>query len=1091
MEKTCKLQHALAATLLLQYIIPASMAILSSQTDESSLLALKLSISQDPDNAIAKNWSSSTPVCSWTGVSCSKKHNNRVTSLNISNMNLEGTIPPQLGNLSFLTSLNVYNNRFHGDLPVELSKLRRLRYINLGSNNFTGPLPSFLSSWPNLQSLDFSNNEFSGSITTSFADVPKLVSLILSWNLLEGAIPQELCNLRLLQHLEIEGNRFTDQIPVCIFNITVLQQIRLRGNRLTGKLPEDLCDNLPNLDSLGLSDNELEGPLPPGLQKCSKLRVLLMIHNKFTGYIPREIGNLTWLTRLDIRGNNLRGHIPSEIGKLQKLEGFGADECGLSGSIPESLFNISALRMTTMVDNFLTGTLPTIIGKGSPNLDGLYLGMNNLSGFIPDSLSNASKLVVLDLSKNSFSGTIPDWIGSFRELEVLQLGVNQFTNPSAPHLTFLTSLTKCRNLRELVIGWSPLSGKLPTSIGNFSASLKILTLYRSRITGSIPSSIGNLSGLAELGLIDNELTGSIPTTIRGLDQLQELYLLDNNLTGSFPEEICSLENLGGLALSSNKLSGPLPACVGNMTSLRNLYLDSNRFTSTLPAGIWSLSNLLRFSASSNALTGHLPQQIASLKAVIFFDLSTNLFSGQIPTTIGSLESLLPFDLADNRFEGPIPESFGEMLSLEQLDIAYNNLSGEIPKSLERLIYLTYFNASFNDLSGEIPNGGPFKNFTSQSFMSNKALCGASRFEVPPCQVRSPESRMGKRKLVIALSTSLGVASTLVLLLVALFLLKRTRKWKYASQTQTLDIATHQRISYSDLQQATDGFSESNVLGVGGFSTVYKGILRDGSLAAVKVFNMQLEDGFKSFDTECEVLCSLRHRNLTKVISSCTSADFRALILDYMPSGSLEKWLYSHNNFLDLLQRLNIVIDVACALDYLHNGFIKPVVHCDLKPSNVLLDEELVGHVSDFGISKILAEDENIAQTKTLATVGYMAPEYGSEGIVSTRSDIYSYGIVLMETFTNRRPSDDMFAGELSLKKWVMDSLPSQITQVIDCNLLMQKEEDFDAKVQCLISVMELALKCTHELPEMRICMKDAAAAVNKIKLQFLASCGRC
>lgn len=267
----------------------------------------------------------------------------------------------------------------------------------------------------------------------------------------------------------------------------------------------------------------------------------------------------------------------------------------------------------------------------------------------------------------------------------------------------------------------------------------------------------------------------------------------------------------------------------------------------------------------------------------------------------------------------------------------------------------------------------FVNFTGQSFISNKALCGASRFQVPPCQVRSPKSRRKRKLVIVLLSTTLGVASTLVLLLVTLVLLRRRREKIDSSQAQTLDLVTHQRISHNDLQQATNGFSESNMLGVGGFSTVYKGTLNNGTLAAVKVFNMQLEGAFKSFDTECEVLCSLRHRNLTKVISSCTNADFRALILEYMPSGSLEKWLYSCNYFLDISQRLNIVIDVACALDYLHNGYITPVVHCDLKPSNVLLDEELVGHVSDFGISKILAADENIAQTTTLATIGYMAP----------------------------------------------------------------------------------------------------------------------
>ncbi|TMW85694.1 hypothetical protein EJD97_022703, partial [Solanum chilense] len=163
------------------------------------------------------------------------------------------------------------------------------------------------------------------------------------------------------------------------------------------------------------------------------------------------------------------------------------------------------------------------------------------------------------------------------------------------------------------------------------------------------------------------------------------------------------------------------------------------------------------------------------------------------------------------------------------------------------------------------------------------------------------------------------------------------------------------------------------------------------------------------------LQNLRHKNLTKVITSCCNLDFKALVLEYMPNGTLDKWLYFHNLFLNLLQRLDIMIDVASAMDYLHNGYSTPVVHCDLKPSNMLLDQEMVGHVSDFGIAKLLDVGEAFVQTRTTATIGYIAPVHGQDGIVSTSCDVYSFGILMMETFTRRKPSDEIFTGETIIK----------------------------------------------------------------------------
>ena len=310
--------------------------------------------------------------------------------------------------------------------------------------------------------------------------------------------------------------------------------------------------------------------------------------------------------------------------------------------------------------------------------------------------------------------------------------------------------------------------------------------------------------------------------------------------------------------------------------------------------------------------------------------------------------------------------------MDQLDLSNNNLSGAIPKSLETLPYLKYLNLSFNKLSGEIPSTGHFANFTAESFLGNEALCGNPIFGVPPCT--SPTSLGSRVKQVLLKYIVPAIAS--IIIFVALVIMRR-RHPQYNMQIPglpiTLPTVDHRMVSYQELSHGTNNFCESNLLGTGSFGSVYKGILSDGTITAVKVLNLQLEGAFKSFDAECKVLRAIRHRNLVKVISTCSNLEFRALVLQYMSNGSLEKWLYSHNNCLNLVQRVSIMVDVALALEYLHNGQSESVVHCDLKPSNILLDRDMVAHVSDFGIAKILALNKDATQTQTLGTLGYIAP----------------------------------------------------------------------------------------------------------------------
>ncbi|XP_051135478.1 LRR receptor-like serine/threonine-protein kinase EFR [Andrographis paniculata] len=1123
-------------------------------TDQSALLALKTSITSDPLGIITTNWTDSSSVCSWIGVTCSIRHH-RVAALNISYMGVTGTIPPHLGNLSFLVSLDLGYNSLGVILPQELSKLHRLKTFSLGVNNFSGEIPSWIGHLPKLEVLSLENNSFTGSIPTSISNLTSLVMLDCSHNPLQGTIPEELGYLRSLQFLSLVNNQLSGPIPLSIFNLSSLKGMAFTFNQLNGNLDHiDICRNLPFLEKMLLSYNRLTGQIPLSLSKCSTLKSLSVSSNFFMGEIPKELCKIQSLEGLYLGFNMLRGVIPEEIGMLQNLRRFGVEGNRITGTVPLSIFNISSLQtlhlgynnfsgtlprdignltmlqILNLSENNFTGDLPQEIGKlnhleylavdnnnficstshwlfnistlvilslsridlgGSlpsnfgyklPLIEELYLERNNLSGAIPASISNCSNLRIVSLAGNKLSGVVPLSFGGLRNLEGLYLFYNNLRfESSSSELSFITSLTNCRRLKYISISYNPLGGIIPSSVGNLSKSLQNFEAVGCDLKGSIPAEIGNLSSLVTLALPRNALTGNILHSVEHLNMLQGLYLDGNSMRGSVPEGLCNSRSLVALYLNKNEFSGPIPDCLGNLTSLKHLHLDANMMISSIPPSIWQLYSLLELTLSKNSFSGFLPPEISNLTMINTIDLSGNRFSGEIPETVVKLQTLGRLYLDHNNLGGSIPVSMGSMINLEVLDLSYNNLSGTIPPSLQDLQYLKNFNVSFNALTGEIPSGGAFGKFNSESFIGNEALCGIDKFHVPPCGRRSKSKSMSKKVKLALIIAAAVIALVTAICFAFIFLIRHKRKVKEIDTTYGMAPIVPERFSYYDLLRATENFGESNLLGIGSFGSVYKGDFGEGKILAVKVFNLQSEASFKSFDVECEVLRSIRHRNLTKIMGSCSNEEFKALVLEYMPNGSLEKWLYSDNHCLNVEQRLNIMIDVASALEYLHHGYSTPIVHCDLKPNNVLLDVDLVAHVSDFGISKLLSEEESIVHTNTLATLGYIAPEYGLEGLVSTRCDVYSFGIMLMETFTRRRPSDEMFRGDLSLKNWVEDLLPESLDEIVDANLLNPEDHIFDKALQCVVSVFELSLKCAAEHPTDRMNMKDVLVELNKIK----------
>ncbi|PHT54322.1 hypothetical protein CQW23_08784, partial [Capsicum baccatum] len=383
-----------------------------------------------------------------------------------------------------------------------------------------------------------------------------------------------------------------------------------------------------------------------------------------------------------------------------------------------------------------------------------------------------------------------------------------------------------------------------------------------------------------------------------------------------------------------------------------------------------MKGLLFLNVSRNSVEGEIPPNIG-LKAIFDLDLSGNHLSGKVPSILGEFQNLKSLNLSNNSFSGTIPFSLSKLINLEFLDLSLNALSGTIPKSLEKLLHLTSINVSFNDLEGEIPNGGVFTNFTLQSFLGNKRLCGMHILEVPACPINNTGQQSNSKEFVLKIVIPVVTSSFLIFLLVSVWITKCKKKQKSTDVEIVPEVGTYQLISYHEIQRATNNFDGSNLIGEGSSGFVYKGTLSSGTVVAIKVLDLENEQVCKRFDTECEVMRNVRHRNLVSVITTCSSDYIRAFVLQYMSNGSLENWLHGEDRQLDLLQSVTVMLDAAMGIEYLHHGYITPIVHCDLKPANILLDDDMKAHVGDFGISKILAVSKSMAYTETLGTLGYI------------------------------------------------------------------------------------------------------------------------
>nr|GME17736.1 probable LRR receptor-like serine/threonine-protein kinase At3g47570 [Ipomoea batatas] len=563
-----------------------SFSILGNITDQKALLTFKARLISDPFRLTA-SWNESTTFCEWGGITCGRKHQ-RVVKLNLSSSNLQGSLSPAIGNLSFLRVILLNQNSLSGIIPSEIGRLSRLKILSLANNS------------------------------------------------LSGEIPKNISQCRLLE----------------IFD--------LGGNNLTGKLPVEF-------------------------QSLSKLQIMYLYRNRLTGRIPPQYGNLSSLIHFAVHENNLQGVIPNSFGKLKRLGLIGLHSNNFSGMVPVFLLNLSLVEIDLQSNQF-EGSLPPNMSATS-FLRLKFLGVNNnrIIGHIPLWLSYALNIEVIQLGDNNFTGEVPNF-GSLKHLRALSFYENEHLGSGMSRdLRFLAPLTNCTDLQYLDFSGSNFGGNLPPYIANIS-NLKVFRIGNNSISGKIPTEIGQLIHLGRLVLWGNQLSGIIPNSIGKLSKLYDLVL------------------------HMNKLSGVIPTVLENVTMLSILSLASNNFEGVVPSGLAKCRFLFKLALYENSLSGYIPKEIFHPDSeLIYVDFSNNSFKSPFPSEIGDLRSLTTLKLSTNSFFGEIPPTFGSLKSLETIDLSSNHLTGKIPSFLANFSLLTYLNLSNNDLEGEVPLGGIFGN----------------------------------------------------------------------------------------------------------------------------------------------------------------------------------------------------------------------------------------------------------------------------------------------------------------------------------------------------------------------------------------------
>lgn len=1027
------------------------------------------------------NWNSGEESpCNWPGISCDNS-TKRVAGIDLSDCNIAGKMFENFSLLSELSRLDLSGNTIGGEIPEDLGRCRNLKFLNLSHNIITGEVN--LTGLNNLEILDLSQNRIQADIRLT--------------------VPENCSNLVVAN---ISNNNFTGEVGNIFRNCGNLKYLDLSSNLLTG----DILPGFDGMEEVSLSQNSFSGVVSTSTfsEGCS-LRALDLSENHFHGEFPANISNCKNLEVLTLWGNSFTGPIPPEIGWLPNIEALYLGNNNFSRDIPESLVGLSTLKFLDLSRNNFGGEIQEIFGLLT-QVKFLLLHNNSYKGGIDSSrVLELPNIVRLDLSYNKFSGPLPLKISQMSSLKYLILAYNNFT------------------------------GGIPSEYGNLSG-LQALDLSYNTLNGSIPSTFGNLTSLLWLMLANNSLTGAIPPELGNCSSLLWLNLANNQLSGALPPQLTSIGSNATPTFMFNRVHGEqMPAGSGEcLAMMRWIPADYPPFSFVYDLltrkkcrslwdrilkgyGLFSVcspgSNIRTMQVSGyvqlsgNNLSGEIPAQVGNMLNFSMLHFGLNQFEGELPSGLERMP-LVVLNITRNAFSGEIPMQIGNLKCLQNLDLSYNNFSGPFPSTLNNLSDLTKFNISYNPLiSGSIPAIGQLATFDKWSFL------GDSLLNLPPfirneTNAASPgKSRSGRKEdhrggigvflMILALILAAlvcGIMTIIVCLLVKSpiysppgYLLGESKGLEFVSSSSssspwmsnTIKVIRLDKTAFthSDILRATRSFSDERIIGRGGSGTVYRGVLPDGRNVAVKKLQSEGIEGEREFRAEMEVLSGngfgWPHPNLVTLYGWCLNGSEKLLVYEYMEGGSLEDHITDRVS-MNWRRRLEVAIDVARALVFLHHECYPSIVHRDVKASNVLLDKSGKARVTDFGLARVVDAGGSHVSTMVAGTVGYVAPEYGQTWQATTKGDVYSYGVLAMELATGRRAVD---GGEECLVEWAKrvmgDGRVDHRRATMPVALLVSGLADGAEKMSELLRV---GIWCTAESPHARPNMKEVLAMLFRI-----------